>query len=86
MGETHSSIETHDARDAAALVRVLGEEVVPLYYQRDADGLPRAWIAHTKRAISTLGGRLGADRMVMDYVSKCYIPAAGGTSSDASCF
>jgi starch phosphorylase len=86
MGETHSSIETHDARDAAALARVLGEEVVRLYYQRDADGLPRAWIARMKRAIRTLGGRFSADRMVMDYVSKCYIPAAGGTSSDVSCF
>ena len=86
MGETHSSIDTHDARDAAALARVLGEEVVRLYYQRDADGLPRGWIARMKRAIRTLGGRFSADRMVMDYVLKCYIPAAGGTSSDVSRF
>ena len=41
MGETHTSIETHDARDAASLARVLRDEVVPLYYDRDRDGLPR---------------------------------------------
>ncbi len=42
------------------------------------------WIARMKRAIRTLGWRFSADRMVMDYVLKAYIPAAGGTSSDVS--
>ena len=84
MGETHTSIETHDVRDGLALARVLRNEVVPIYYDRDRDGLPREWIARMKRAIRTLGGRFSADRMVMDYVLKCYIPAAGGTSSDVS--
>ena len=46
------------------------------------DGLPREWIARMKRAIRTLGWRFSADRMVMDYVLKSYVPAAGGTSSD----
>jgi starch phosphorylase len=39
-----------------------------------------------KRAIRTLGGRFSADRMVMDYVTSSYIPAAGGTSSEVSRF
>ncbi|HEY2147024.1 MAG TPA: alpha-glucan family phosphorylase, partial [Pirellulales bacterium] len=81
-GETHTSIDIHDARDYAALAAALRGEVVPLYYQRDRDGVPRAWIKRMKRAIRTLGWRFSADRMVMDYVQKCYIPAAGGTSSD----
>jgi glycogen phosphorylase len=81
-GDTHSSSAVHDARDASALVDVLRDEVVPLYYDRDPDGLPREWIARVKRAIRTLGWRFSADRMVMDYVLKAYIPAAGGTSSD----
>jgi len=81
-GETHSSTEIHDARDAEALVRVLRDEVVPSYYDRDRDGLPRNWIVRMKRAIRTLGWRFSADRMIMDYVLKCYIPAAGGTSSE----
>ena len=61
---------------------MLRDEVIPLYYDRDRDGLPRGWIARMKRAIRTLGGRFSADRMVMDYVLNSYIPAAGGTSSD----
>jgi glycogen phosphorylase len=84
MGETHTSTEIHDARDGQALRRALREELIPLYYDRDRDGLPRHWIARMKRAIRTLGWRFSADRMVMDYVLKCYIPAAGGTSSDVS--
>jgi starch phosphorylase len=86
MGETHSSIDTHDRRDAAALMRALRDDVIPLYYERDRDGLPRRWIARMKRAIRTLGGRFSADRMVMDYVNSSYIPAAGGTSSEVSRF
>jgi starch phosphorylase len=38
-----------------------------------------------KRTIRTLGWRFNADRMVMDYALKCYVPAAGGTSSNMSC-
>ena len=55
FGETHSNPATHDARDAGALASVLREEVVPMYYERDRDGLPREWIARMKRAIRTLG-------------------------------
>jgi starch phosphorylase len=81
-GESHTSIEVTDARDADAMLRVLHQQVIPLYYHRDADGLPREWIARMKRAIRTLGWRFSADRMVADYVTKAYVPAAGGTSSE----
>lgn len=82
MGETHTSIHVHDSRDGEALAKTLRDEVIPLYYNRDRDGLPRNWIARMKRAIRTLGWRFSADRMVMDYVLNSYIPAAGGTSCD----
>ena len=74
-GEPHTSEELHDLRDAEALLEVLREEVIPLYYGRDRDGLPRQWIARMKRAIRTLGWRFSAGRMVTDYVLKSYIPA-----------
>jgi starch phosphorylase len=83
-GRTHSNMDVHDSRDGDDLYRVLREEVIPLYYQRDRDGLPRGWIKRMKRTIRTLGWRFNADRMVMDYTLKCYVPAAGGTSSDMS--
>ncbi len=81
-GRTHTSMDVHDSRDGEDLYRVLRDEVIPLYYQRDRDGLPRGWIERMKRTIRTLGWRFNADRMVMDYTQKCYVPAAGGTSSE----
>jgi len=80
-GRTHTQWEIHDARDAQDLYRVLRDEVIPLYYARDHDGLPRGWIRRMKRTIRTLGWRFSADRMVMDYALNCYVPAAGGTSA-----
>jgi starch phosphorylase len=81
-GRTHSNMSVHDTRDGEDLMRTLRDEVIPLYYQRDRDGLPRGWIKRMKRTIRTLGWRFNADRMVMDYTLKCYVPAAGGTSSE----
>lgn len=81
-GRTHLNMDVHDQRDGADLYRVLRDEVIPLYYQRDRDGLPRQWIQRMKRTIKTLGWRFNADRMVMDYCQKCYVPATGGISSE----
>jgi starch phosphorylase len=81
-GRTHSEMSVHDKRDQEDLLRTLREEVIPLYYHRDRDGLPRGWIKRMKRTIRTLGWRFNADRMVMDYTLQCYVPAAGGTSRD----
>jgi starch phosphorylase len=81
-GRTHSNMNVHDTRDGEDLHRAFRDEVIPLFYQRDRDGLPRGWIQRMKRTIRTLGWRFNADRMVMDYTLKCYVPAAGGTSSD----
>jgi starch phosphorylase len=82
-GRTHTRMDIHDTRDGEDLYRVLREEVIPLYYHRDQDGLPRGWIKRMKRTIRTLGWRFNADRMVMDYTLNCYVPAAGGLSFSA---
>jgi glycogen phosphorylase len=81
-GRTHVNQEIQDDRDGKALMKVLREEVIPLYYDRDHDDLPQAWINRMKRAVRTLGWRFNADRMVMDYVTHNYVPAAGGLSCD----
>ena len=80
FGQTHSSTQVQDDRDYADLLKTLTEVVVPLYYDRDAAGLPRGWIARQKNALKTLGWRFNADRMVMDYVTNSYLPAALGLS------
>ncbi|MEQ8786985.1 MAG: alpha-glucan family phosphorylase [Pirellulaceae bacterium] len=84
-GGSHVDDEIQDQRDGESLFLTLRDEVIPMYYGRDSRGLPRAWIARMKHAIRTLGWRFNADRMVMDYVKHCYVPAAGGTSSEMGC-
>ena len=79
-GTQHVDDRITDARDAADLYRVLSEEVIPLYYDRDIDGLPRHWIRRMMNSISSLGWRFSADRMVADYVRMGYLPASGGVS------
>ena len=81
-GETHAQDEITDERDGEALFRVLENEVVPKFYERDSDGLPREWITMMMNSISSLAWRFSAHRMVMDYARACYVPAAGGVSCD----
>jgi glycogen phosphorylase len=83
-GQCHVSDEVNDRRDAADLYRALEEQVVPLYYERDVDGLPQEWISRMKHSIGSLAWRFSAHRMVMDYVRLSYLPAAGGVSADMS--
>ena len=79
-GEIHVSDEVQDKRDADALFRLLEEKIVPLYYNQDANGVPRQWVHAIKRSMRTLAWRFNADRMVMDYVRHCYLPAAMASS------
>ncbi len=81
-GASHSNPAITDTRDADALYEVLEKEVIPLYYERDADGLPHGWIKRMKNSISSLAWRFSAHRMVANYVLHAYLPAAGGLSCD----
>jgi starch phosphorylase len=65
-----------DTHDADALYRILEQDVVPLYYMRDRDGIPRGWIQVIKDAIRTIAPRFSARRMVKEYMEHMYGPAA----------
>lgn len=67
--------ESTDSADADALYRLLENEVVPTYYERDARGLPRRWIAMVKQAIATVTPRFSSRRMVKEYAKRAYAPA-----------
>jgi starch phosphorylase len=75
----HVLVDEQDKRDAESLYQTLEKEVIPLYYDRDEQGVPRGWVYRMKRAIQTLGWRFNTDRMVMDYTRECYMPAAGAS-------
>jgi starch phosphorylase len=64
-----------DAADAAALYRLLEEEVVPAFYDRDAGGVPNRWLVTVKQAIRTVAPRFSARRMVKEYVDRMYAPS-----------
>jgi starch phosphorylase len=64
-----------DVADASALYRLLEENVVPAYYDRDAARLPRRWLATIKESIRTVGPRFCARRMVKEYAERMYAPA-----------
>ncbi|HEU4700228.1 MAG TPA: alpha-glucan family phosphorylase [Gemmatimonadales bacterium] len=79
-GET----ENEDAADVERFYRLLEEQVVPLYYTRDARGVPVGWVEKMRHALRASGARFTARRMVQDYVSAYYAPALRGerTTSD----
>lgn len=81
-GTQHVDNGITDGRDADKLYEVLRDEVVPCFYDRDADGLPHRWIERMVDSIATLAGSFSAQRMVQDYVKLCYLPAAGGVTSE----
>jgi glycogen phosphorylase len=66
-----------DWADALDLYRILEEEVVPRYYGRGPDGLPRGWLELMKRAISTTIWRFSTTRMLHVYAELLYLPAVG---------
>jgi len=67
-----------DAADAEQLYRLLETEVVPLFYDRDAQGLPRGWVEKMRHTLRTAGARFTAQRMVREYVTEYYLPAMRG--------
>ena len=81
-GFAHVSDEVNYSRDAASLYEVLEKQVIPMFYDRDVDGLPRRWIRMMMNSIGSLAWRFSAHRMVMDYNNLAYVPAAGGVSSE----
>jgi starch phosphorylase len=71
-GEIDADHEAQDERDAAALYRLLGEQVVPAFYERDERGLPERWLALMRSSLRSNGPRFSATRMLADYCAGPY--------------
>ena len=65
-----------DDLEAAALYELLGSQVAPLFYERDAAGVPAQWLAMVRHTLASLGPTVQASRMVAEYVESHYLPAA----------
>ena len=80
-GGMHNDPNVQYLRDANYLYETLEREVIPLYYERDAGGIPHLWVQRMKHAMKSLGWRFSADRMVIDYAQRFYMPAASAVST-----
>lgn len=69
-----SDPEVQNQVDADFLYQLLEQEIAPLYYSRDRQGLPRQWIALMKNSIRTIAPQFNSDRMVAEYVTRAYAP------------
>jgi len=67
-----SNDEEMDRLDAESMYRVLEEEIIPLFYERDEHGIPQSWMAMMKRSIQTLVPKFSSDRMVAEYAERIY--------------
>lgn len=74
--EAADDLGERDRVEGAALFELLEREVVPLYYDRADGPLPRRWLFRTKTSLATLGHGVMASRMVKDYTTELYEPAA----------
>jgi starch phosphorylase len=68
--------ETDDEADADEIYRLLEEEVIPIFYDRDSDGIPRRWVAMMRHSIREVVTRFSARRMVLQYHRELYEPLA----------
>jgi starch phosphorylase len=75
-GEEHADAEYGDRVEAQSLYKLLEDDIVPLFYQRDERGLPRGWIACMKRSIATIAPAFNTSRMVKEYAERYYVPGA----------
>jgi len=68
-----------DRMEADALFALLENEIVPMFYDRDARGIPVAWLDKIRTSLRSLGPRVTAERMLHDYVDRLYEPASVST-------
>lgn len=75
-GEEYSDLNYQDEVESRAIYDLLEKEIVPLFYERLRDGVPRGWVHRVKRDMMTLCPVFNTNRMVQEYTERFYLPAA----------
>ncbi len=75
-GLEHGDDPDLDAREAEQLYRLLEEEVIPCFYERDGRGIPAAWVARMRASMADLTPQYSTNRMLREYVDRLYLDAA----------
>jgi starch phosphorylase len=74
-GEEYTDLTYQDDVESRAVYDLLEQEIVPLFYARGSDGLPRGWLRMMKRSIASLAPVFNTGRMVAEYTNTCYLPS-----------
>ncbi|MCL2721878.1 MAG: alpha-glucan family phosphorylase [Treponema sp.] len=74
-GEHYQDEKLQDDVESKALYDLLEREIIPMFYDRGRDGLPREWIKMMKDCMKTIGQSMSSHRMLMDYSNQFYFPA-----------
>ena len=75
-GQDHGDDPEWDRIEASQLYAILEREVIPEFYSRDVDAMPRTWLARVRESMASLTPMYSANRSVRNYVEECYLPAA----------
>ena len=74
-GEEYTDLHHQDEVESRSLYELLERDIAPLFYNRGSDGLPRGWIRRMKRDLMTLNPVFNTNRMVEEYLNRCYLPS-----------
>src|SRR5262249_27023263 len=72
----YADLHYQDEVESRAIYDLLEQELVPLFYNRSSDGLPRGWLKVMKQAMSTVCPVFNTNRMVQEYLERCYWPSS----------
>ena len=75
-GELYEDLNYQNDIESRAIYGILEKEIVPLFYDRNSNGLPHKWIARMKAAMRTICPIFNTNRMVREYAERFYLPAA----------
>ena len=75
-GQEHGEEPHLDDREAEYLYHLLEEDIIPAFYERDSEGIPRSWVAHMRASMAELTPQFSANRMMREYVDELYSEAA----------
>jgi len=66
--------EIQDRADSQSIYDTLENKIIPMYYEKDENGISERWLQYMKESIISTGGKFSTARMLIDYIDKLYIP------------
>ena len=82
-GEEYENPDYQNRIESQTIYNLLEKTIVPLFYERGRDNLPREWIGMMKKSMQTLAARFNSHRMLEDYVHRFYLPSADKLEQDS---